>query len=200
LADEFEQAFLGGLVQFAGASAAMRFRVNRSGLSLALAQTHNHRYINHEQGSELLKGMSAPLHSRHNAFTQIVGKSSHDDTSANACNLLKALYSLWHAKGNRSNRVIDVDTTTIEHIYAQSPGHSVASLDALVNDLGNLTLLSQGDNDRVANKEFAGKMPVYENSSFLMNKRLAEQGTWTARELAARRKRLIDLALKVFRV
>jgi hypothetical protein len=103
-------------------------------------------------------------------------------------------------KCHEPNRVIDAAASTIEHIYAKSAGSSIAELDPLVNELGNLTILSQPDNDRVANKDFAGKKPIFRAGSFLMNQEIAKKPKWSPAALKARQQQLIDLAVKVFQV
>jgi hypothetical protein len=103
LADEFQQTALRVFVQFMRTAAAMWLGGNRSGLAFALLQADDDRHIDREQGSELSQRLAAALHRRHDAFTQIVGKSSHDDTSSRAGDLPKTFYPVWHAKGNRSS-------------------------------------------------------------------------------------------------
>jgi hypothetical protein len=116
-------------------------------------------------------------------------------------------YWRWYADGaqgnpkcHEPNRVIDAAASTIEHIYARSAASAVADLDPLVNELGNLTVLSQPDNGRVANKDFVAKRPIFRAGSFLMNQDVAKKTKWTPAALKARQQFLIDLAAKVFQV
>jgi hypothetical protein len=55
----------------------------------------------------------------------------------------------WYSAGAKGspkcdepNRVIDAVASTVEHIYARSASSSVVELDPLVNELGNLTILT----------------------------------------------------------
>ena len=103
-----------------------------------------------------------------------------------------------HPKYLDPNLLIDADSTTIEHIYSRSPGAIEADMAELTNDLGNLTLLSQPDNDRVANKAFSQKQTVYRSSSFRITKPLADLTTWNAVDVTSRRTRLREFATRIF--
>jgi hypothetical protein len=97
-------------------------------------------------------------------------------------------------------RIFDVSSITMEHIYPQNPppGARDSQLDLMVGSLGNMTFLGPGDNDKVANKDFPTKKPVYAQSAVLMNQQLATLASWSVADVQNRQRELTDLALKVF--
>ena len=68
----------------------------------------------------------------------------------------------------------------------------------LINDLGNLAVLSPADNAAAGNKPFAQKQPVLAGSISPLNQRIGAQPTWGPAEVDARQTLIKDLALRVF--
>jgi hypothetical protein len=97
-------------------------------------------------------------------------------------------------------RLLDFETGTIEHIYAQNADAPDLALDALVNTLGNLTFLSGPENDRAGSKPFAEKRAYFAESTSHMNRRIAEHETWTVEVIEARAAELVTMALRVFAI
>ncbi len=117
-------------------------------------------------------------------------------------------YYRWYLDGHNGNptcmdptRLFDYANTTIEHIYPQNAsGTGVdAALEPVKHTLGNLSFLGPGDNNLVGNDDFATKQPTLEQSSVLMNNKIAEKTTWDLATVNARTTELIDLALNVFK-
>lgn len=97
-------------------------------------------------------------------------------------------------------RGIDLANVTIEHIGATGDQTAAQELLPLMNTLGNLTLLSQTENDGVANKQFTAKAPVYQRSSFAINRALVADNNreWGAAEVVARESDLLSRSEKIF--
>ena len=143
-----------------------------------------------------------------NQFTNQLTKLSYDDSTQRRIirHFLTTLedYYAWLNKGAKGkpkpdkSRMFDVTQNTIEHIHPQNPKVSVPSLDALVNDIGNLSFWGPDDNVRAGNKSFAEKKKLYLNSGVGLNRELASLADWNEAQLEIRRQRLIDMALKIF--
>ena len=97
-------------------------------------------------------------------------------------------------------RVFDLGAMTVEHLYPRSPKAKdrQTTLDPLVNKLGNLTLLGEGDNDAVGNKPFSEKQPILARSSLRLNQVVAQNAQWGKKEIRDREAKLIEVALRVF--
>ncbi len=103
-------------------------------------------------------------------------------------------------KLTEKGRVLDAAEFTIEHVYPQSPDNNAvdASLEPLVNLLGNLTILGPKDNDSVANKPFIDKVSVFSSSAILLNQQLAKNTSWDVATLNSRSDELCAVAKKLF--
>jgi hypothetical protein len=116
-------------------------------------------------------------------------------------------YLKWHQSGKAGlpvcsdkMTVFDPSATTIEHIYAENSATPDAALAAVLDTLGNLTLLGVGDNDAAGNKPFTAKKPVFEHSSLLLNRLIAKNSSWGFAELQARQHLFEQAAKRIFRV
>lgn len=100
--------------------------------------------------------------------------------------------------------IINYDTVTIEHIYSQNSKEEVPeeSFSELINNehkLFNLTIMSQDDNsERVKNKPFNEKRPIYEASNYAINKTLSEYTCWGDENARSWKEYLLKFACKVF--
>lgn len=116
-------------------------------------------------------------------------------------------YLNWHLAGTQGlpvclskMTVFDPSATTIEHIHAQNGAMPHPVLDALVDTLGNLTLLGAGDNAAAGNQPFPAKRAIFAQSALRMNREVANNAQWTDAEVNARLTALEDAAIKIFRV
>lgn len=116
-------------------------------------------------------------------------------------------YLRWYRAGAKGHPkcldkmvVFDPSATTVEHVYPENATPSDLTLEALLDTLGNLTLLGSMDNDAAGNKPFAKKKAIFEKSPLGLNQEIAKNTSWTAPVVAARQKDLEDVALKVFRL
>jgi uncharacterized protein with ParB-like and HNH nuclease domain len=143
-----------------------------------------------------------------NQFTNQLAKLSYDDSTQRRIirHFLTTLedYYTWFNKGAKrkakpdKSRSFDVMQNTIEHIYPQNPKTPTADLAPLVNDIGNLSFWGPDDNVEAGNKSFTDKKKLYISSSVRLNRELASLPDWNKAELEGRRKRLIEMALKIF--
>lgn len=116
-------------------------------------------------------------------------------------------YARWYYDGatrqpecRDTTRVFDFANTTIEHIYPQNSSSPDTELENLINSLGNLTFLGADDNNAGGNKSFSQKKPIFESSSVLLNRKIAENSIWSKTEVEEHQAELIRIALKVFSV
>ncbi|KNG91773.1 hypothetical protein ATO11_20895 [Pseudaestuariivita atlantica] len=96
------------------------------------------------------------------------------------------------------NVPIDIGAMTLEHISPQNPEDAGAEMLPHLHKLGNLTLLSQDENDRAGNRPFADKKPVLEGSRLLINQEIAANEAWGAEQASARQNALRDQAMTIF--
>jgi Protein of unknown function DUF262/Protein of unknown function (DUF1524) len=114
-------------------------------------------------------------------------------------------YARWYQDGAKGSpvckdksRVLDFANTTLEHLHPQKATHKSPHLEALVNALGNLTILGPSDNNAAGNKPFSEKQPILAASTISLNNRISSVATWDAAAIAAWQEELKAMALKVF--
>ena len=95
-------------------------------------------------------------------------------------------------------RVIDFSDTTIEHIEARNALVPTPELVPFVNNLGNLTILSEPENDDQGNRTFDDKKPLFRANGFGMNTEIADLDEWNLEAFETRTNQLLDRSLKVF--
>ena len=95
----------------------------------------------------------------------------------------------------------------VEHIWAQQPAQKLSEIEETqrkecVHKLGNLTIASKPWNISMGNKPFEekkfqpGDRPSYSNSSLQVQKDLAKEAKWNARNISEREDRLVEFALR----
>ncbi len=89
--------------------------------------------------------------------------------------------------------------TTIEHIYAQNDGTD-PNMKEVANNLGNLTIASLLENDKMANKPFDKKRVILQESNAKMNKTIGQKTDWKRSDISDRTDELIKMAMKIFRL
>lgn len=100
---------------------------------------------------------------------------------------------------------IERDRLTIEHVlpraFAPKSGWrthfpSPRSVKQYAHRLGNLTLLTPGENQKADTLDWPEKRPILAGSQFLLSRRLAEAQEWTPAEIFGRTEELIGLLFK----
>ena len=90
---------------------------------------------------------------------------------------------------------------TVEHIFPQRPGaasgwardYGRSGEDAsLKHMLGNLTLLTEREQNRAANRDFDLKRATYATSAFALSRRLASFSSWRPENIRSRTEDLVD--------
>lgn len=116
-------------------------------------------------------------------------------------------YYRWYDDGGRGEpecrdktRVFDFTNTTIEHIYPQRARVERPSLNPLINDLGNLTFLGSDDNQDAGNEDFLEKRLIFMQSSVALNREIGSLDQWDEASVQEHKKKLLDMALRVFTV
>ena len=95
-------------------------------------------------------------------------------------------------------RILDFENTTIEHVYPESADPTDPLLDPLVDTLGNLTILSPGENIAAGDKTFDRKRPYFARSHCTLNQQIGQEDLWSVEVVERRQARLINMALAVF--
>ncbi|RCK27758.1 DUF262 domain-containing protein [Thalassospira lucentensis] len=97
-------------------------------------------------------------------------------------------------------RVIDFRSITLEHIEASNSVNLDPQLTPYINSLGNLTVMSQAENDAVANKSFEQKKKVFSKSDLAINRAIAEYDTWNLESFKTRQQDLLDQCMAIFSI
>lgn len=91
--------------------------------------------------------------------------------------------------------VSNVPPATIEHVFPQRPGAGSRWREDFPTDgdagqlrhmLGNLTLLTEAEQNRAGNQDFGIKRPIYADSAFALSRRIAAETGWTPASIRAR--------------
>lgn len=105
------------------------------------------------------------------------------------------LREIEHAKRSTGEVSVEApDRVHVEHIYPRTPeGEKWPHHSAVINRLGNLTLLGARYNTGIRNADFATKKEeAYKKSDILMTQELLALDTWDADEVAERQAELSD--------
>ena len=115
-------------------------------------------------------------------------------------------YRDWYDSGHRgtpepnTTSVFDISLLQVEHIYPQNARNTNTELEPLKHNLGNLSFWSGDENNAASNADFSEKKTSYARSSVSLNRDLANFDTWNREKLEEREKKLVDMAVKIFRV
>lgn len=110
------------------------------------------------------------------------------------------LAELEHAKRGTGELAIEgPDRVHLEHIYPQTPDTKWPNHSAMINRLGNLTLLSGRLNSSVRNAEFSKKKAdAYAGSDITMTQELLGYDVWDTKAIEARQTALSDLVFPIW--
>lgn len=99
-------------------------------------------------------------------------------------------------------RIYDFTSTTIEHIYPRNAQGNTINVDmeSMKNTIANLTFMGASDNNSGANRDFADKKSIFENSSVGINQDISQNNQWTISELQQREESLKKMACVIFSV
>ncbi len=97
------------------------------------------------------------------------------------------------AEGDEAVRI--TPEATVEHVFPQRPGFNSRWLEDYGRDadaatlkhmLGNLTLLTEREQNQAANRDFEAKRGIYADSAFSLSRHLGELSTWPPDAIRAR--------------
>jgi hypothetical protein len=110
--------------------------------------------------------------------------------------LLLRMNSIYEGDG----AVTVTPEATMEHIFPQRPGAASGWArdygqggddTGLKHMLGNLTLLTEREQNRAANRDFEFKRAVYAQSAFALSRQLASRAAWRPEDIRARTDELV---------
>jgi uncharacterized protein with ParB-like and HNH nuclease domain len=91
---------------------------------------------------------------------------------------------------------LDPDKMTIEHLIPENPPQSSGLSDEQVASIGNLILVNQPLNNKLANKSITQKIAVLKTSGVWVDSQILKASSWGAGEIDARTKLLATNAYK----
>ena len=95
-------------------------------------------------------------------------------------------------RNNQKGVVIDYSQMTIEHIYPENPAALPKKSVEIVGQLGNLILVDQSLNDKLANKSFHEKKKILLKSGIHLDQYIIDAEEWDAQQIAERTEILSD--------
>ena len=120
-----------------------------------------------------------------------------------------ARYVLARLEANAGERAVDPETDpgTVEHVLPENPAGEWAAVfppdrwEAVVDRLGNLTLLERTLNRDVGNAAYPAKRAAYESSLYALTREVADLAPeeWTPALLEERQRRLAARAVRLWR-
>ncbi len=81
---------------------------------------------------------------------------------------------------------VDYDSMTIEHLASQSHIGTGGFTEDIVGQLGNLILVSEDLNNKLANKPFSEKKQILKAAGYVIPKEIKNASTWTAKQITER--------------
>lgn len=174
---------------------AKKIRTNSSTYSFASLFAELRGLLDEKAGDEIFKVQLKNLQ-----YTTRGGNKSLRYFFSTLCD-----YYRWHEDGENGKpkaskeNIINYDNVTIEHIDAQNPDTERVISESEEHKFFNLTILSGPDNgERVKNKSFIAKKPVYQSSSYRINQRLNTYAIWSLENANDWQSFVVDLACKIF--
>jgi uncharacterized protein with ParB-like and HNH nuclease domain len=102
---------------------------------------------------------------------------------------------------NSGGNAIDYDKMTIEHIFPQNSKVAIIEDKDSVGKLGNLILVDEKTNGRLANKDFSDKKVELLKTSVYLDDYLKSESIWNSTQINKRTETLADIAYnKVFKL
>ncbi len=113
-----------------------------------------------------------------------------------------------YLRANAKQPSLDPEDVTLEHVLPQSPQKhwklkaESAEVKSLIGQIGNLTLLTGTVNSESSNLGFDAKKSLYgaEENLLFISRDILKNKSWGKEEIAARQKKLGDLASEVWKI
>jgi len=95
---------------------------------------------------------------------------------------------------NSPGLAVDTERVTIEHLASENPASGGGPTAEQIASIGNLILVTQDLNDKLANKDFAKKKEILRNSGVWVDDVILGAKDWGWTEIQKRAKVLADEA------
>ncbi|MCX6658802.1 MAG: DUF262 domain-containing HNH endonuclease family protein, partial [Candidatus Bathyarchaeota archaeon] len=141
------------------------------------------------QSAQVLKDFTAKLKKRlptQREYEAAFAEIQYMEESSKQRPLVKYILSRLD-QHSRKAIVVDYEKMTIEHISPQKPRSGAVS-SASIGCIGNLILVSQTLNDKLANKPFDRKKRIMKSAGIELDALLTNSTRWTPKEIKARLK------------
>jgi hypothetical protein len=89
---------------------------------------------------------------------------------------------------------IDYSQMTIEHIYPESPRTGKTLESSVIGQVGNLILVDQNLNNKLANKPFKEKKKILSDAGVYLGEALEQAEDWGAEEIAKRTAEMAEVS------
>jgi len=118
--------------------------------------------------------------------------------------ILSEHYSWYSSGATTSLNLSDLpvspfDAATIEHLYPQNPDDvDIELVDVDIHRIGNLSILTSAENERVKNKIFTDKKDIIISSLYTLNKYFEDKTQWKFNEIKMWEDYICKMACRVF--
>ena len=117
----------------------------------------------------------------------------------------KARYLLARLAEHYGNSAIDETKLTVEHILPLNPEQNWINdfgggWQQSIQRLGNMALVTQGENNELGQEPFAKKQCILMKSKYALNKTVEPYSEWTIEEVESRQKELAQKAVSLWRI
>ena len=117
----------------------------------------------------------------------------------------KARYLLARLAEHYGDLAIDETKLTVEHILPLNPEQSWindfgSGWQQCIQRLGNMALVTQGENNELGQEPFAKKQRILMKSKYALNKTVEPYSEWTIAEVESRQKDLAQKAVSLWRI
>ena len=97
--------------------------------------------------------------------------------------------------------MLPYDAATIEHLYPQNPETEDVAFNNLdIHSIGNLSILTGAENERVKNKLFTEKKDKIIKSTYSLNLYFRDKTEWTSETIKTWEEYICNMACKVFTI
>jgi len=159
----------------------------------------------HASLAAVLGGMTS-IYPSDESFKAAFGEKIIKTTQSRNRRVVRYILCLLEKQLSGTDLDFDSDTFNIEHVLPQNPQQGWHAFpeeetESYVYRLGNMTLLRTSPNRDAGNGDYATKRAVYEQSTFDITRKLAEENAdWTPERLASRQRWMANQATAIWRI
>ncbi|MBX3617073.1 DUF262 domain-containing protein [Nitrosomonas sp.] len=178
--------------------------------------THEQEHVYHSVAQKISNGglttapetldVMKPIYPNDDKFRGDFSEKILRTTNSRNARIVRYILCALESQLNGQDYDFESDSITIEHILPQNPTSGWSAFneeeaDAMVYRLGNMTLLTKGQNRDLGNAEFTIKKPVLAASNFELTRNVVKDNVdWTPERIAARQKAMAKVATSVWRI